>query len=117
MQNETQQSKQVIIFANTLTELNKMMERMYDEGWKAVGSHKVTEVHRTNRYSGLQHMDTIIEMEYSQSMAIRMTSDEPTIETGVYWYEDEETGKRVYDEEGMRDEFDNKISELLKQNS
>ena len=114
MQNETQQSKQVIIFANTLTELNKMMERMYDEGWKAVGSHKVVEQHRRNRYSGSQHMDTIIEMEYSQSMANCMTSNKPKIETGVYWYEDEETGGRVYDEEEMRNEFETKLNELLK---
>ena len=66
---EVQQTNQVIIFANTLIELNKIMERMYDEGWKAVGSHKVAELHRRNRYSGSQHMDTIIELEYSQSMA------------------------------------------------
>lgn len=34
------------------------------------------------------------------------------IEIGVYWYQDEETGKIVFDFEEMADEFERKLSEL-----
>jgi hypothetical protein len=34
------------------------------------------------------------------------------IEVGVYWYQDEETGKIHYDFEEMADEFERKLSEL-----
>lgn len=34
------------------------------------------------------------------------------IEVGVYWYQDEETGKIVYDFEEMANEFEQRLSEL-----
>jgi hypothetical protein len=44
---------------------------------------------------------------------MKLITYDPKIETGVYWYEDEKTGKKVYDEEEMRDEFENKLLELI----
>ena len=39
--------------------------------------------------------------------------DIPTkIEVGVYWYEDDETGKIHFDFEEMADEFEARLSEL-----
>jgi hypothetical protein len=46
---------------------NKVKEKI-SEGWKPIGGHCVVEAHRQNRYSGSQHMDTIIKVEYSQTM-------------------------------------------------
>ena len=40
---------------------------------------------------------------------------EETLEIGIYYYIDEETGKKVYDEDEMRDEFERKLKELLNQ--
>lgn len=39
-----------------------------------------------------------------------------TLEVGVYYYINEETGKKVYDIEEMYQELDQKISNLEKQN-
>jgi hypothetical protein len=44
------------------------VKEQISEGWKPIGGHGVVEVHRQNRYSGSQHMDTIIKVEYSQTM-------------------------------------------------
>lgn len=35
------------------------------------------------------------------------------IKVGIYYYIDDETGKKVYDEDEMRDEFERKLEELL----
>ena len=84
---------------------------MIAEGWEPIGSHSVVSTHSQNRYSGMQLMDTIHNSEYSITM--KLITYDPKIETGVYWYEDEETGKKVYDEDEMRNEFENKLLELI----
>lgn len=60
--------EQKIITAHSASHLNEKVSKLISEGWKPIGSHKVVEVHRQNRYAGTQHMDTIIESEYSQTM-------------------------------------------------
>ncbi len=47
--------------------VNKVNEEL-KLGWKPIGGHQVSEQHRQNRFSGSQHMDTIIKQEYSQSL-------------------------------------------------
>lgn len=47
-----------------ISKVNEWIEK----GWKPVGGHSVVETHRQNRYSGSQHMDTIIKTEYSQTI-------------------------------------------------
>ena len=47
--------------------VGKVNEEMKN-GWTPIGGHQVSEQHRQNRFSGTQHMDTIIKQEYSQSL-------------------------------------------------
>lgn len=35
-----------------------------------------------------------------------------SIQVGVYYYEDDETGKPVFDTDSMRDEFENELKKL-----
>lgn len=100
-----------IISANSPEGLNSKIQDMTAEGWEPIGSHSVVNSHSQNRYSGMQLMDTIHKAEYSITM--KLITHDPKIETGVYWYEDEETGKKVYDEDEMRNEFENKLLELI----
>ena len=48
--------------------LTKKVNELILSGWKPVGSHTAIEHHRQNRYAGMQHMDTIIQSEYAQTM-------------------------------------------------
>jgi len=38
------------------------------DGFEPVGGHHVVEIHHQLRFSGMQHKDTTIEREYSQTM-------------------------------------------------
>lgn len=98
-----------IITAPTINNLNSQIEKLVSKGWKPVGQHSAVVVHSQNRYRGMQHMDTIHETEYSITM--QMETPEDVISIGVYWYDDEE-GKRIYDIEEMRNEFETKLAEL-----
>lgn len=60
--------EQKIITSRTASGLNEQINKMIAEGWEPVGGHLVVQVHAQNRYSGMQHMDTIYESEYSQTM-------------------------------------------------
>ena len=104
-----------IISSRSPEELTRKVNEQLNEGWNLVGGHSVVEIHRQNRYSGQQHMDTRIEVEYSQSIVREVKKE--TIEVGVYYYfDDEEETIKVYDEEEMRNEFEEKLSNLIKQN-
>ena len=39
------------------------------------------------------------------------------LEMGVYWWIDEDTNEKVYDEDAMREEFEYKLYNLLNQNN
>ena len=93
--------------------LTSKVKELMEDGWKPIGGHSVVETHRQNRYSGSQHMDTIIKIEYTQSLIKEVKRE--TIEVDVAYYEDEDTNEKVYDEEGMLEEFEYKLS-LIKQN-
>lgn len=60
--------KHIILTAKSASSLIGKIEEKQKEGWNPIGSHKVVEVHHQLRYSGMQHKDTIIESEYSQTM-------------------------------------------------
>ena len=60
--------KYIILTAKSASSLIGKIEEKQKEGWNTLGSHKVVEVHHQLRYSGMQHKDTIIESEYSQTM-------------------------------------------------
>ena len=54
-----------VITANSASELNFLINQYSEEGWVAIGSHKVVEIHRQNRFRGSELVDTIIKSEYS----------------------------------------------------
>ena len=109
---KTIQMEYKILSSRSPEELTRKVNEHITDGWKPVGNHSVVEIHRQNRYSGTQHMDTRIEVEYSISMVKEVKFD--TIEVDVAFYhplDDEEN--KVYDEEGMREEFNYKLSNLI----
>ena len=62
-----------VIVASSAGELTKKVNELIEHSvvagtWKPEGSHKVVETHRQNRYRGSDHIDTIITVEYSQTM-------------------------------------------------
>jgi len=95
----------------------KVNERIKD-GWELVGSHQVVIHREQNRFSGQQHMDTLNTLEYSQTMCKKT---ETTIEVDISFYhpyinEDNEVdeSRKVYDIEGMREEFEYKLDCIIK---
>lgn len=60
--------EQKIITSNSAYELNEKMKEMIAEGWTPIGSHYVVEKNHQLRYAGMQHKDTTIQLEYSQTM-------------------------------------------------
>jgi hypothetical protein len=60
--------EQKIITSGSAHGLNEKIDKLISEGWKPLGSHQVALKHSQNRFSGMQHKDTIHELEYSQTM-------------------------------------------------
>lgn len=96
------------ITPETLVELVKILIR---EGWEPVGAHQVVVVHEQNRFRGEQHMDTIHKTEYSQTMCKKTNENVIKVDISFYHPNDDETIK-VYDIEGMREEFNYKLNQL-----
>lgn len=57
-----------ILTSHKPNELTNKVNEYIEQGWEIVGSHIVVTKNSTNRFSGLQHMDTIFNLEYSQTM-------------------------------------------------
>ena len=57
-----------IITSSSPHGLSNTITLLIGEGWEPVGSHQVVIVKNQNRYRGDQHIDTINETEYSQTM-------------------------------------------------
>ena len=102
-----------IITASSSTQLNNRINEMSADGWEPIGSHSVVVVHSQNRYAGSQHMDTINETEYSITMQ-KVVNNTINVDIAFYHPNDDESIK-IYDEEGMREEFEYKLSNLIKQ--
>jgi hypothetical protein len=49
-------------------ELNMEVNSRILQGWKPVGSHHVTVKRIQNRFRGTQHMDSVYELQYSQTV-------------------------------------------------
>jgi hypothetical protein len=63
----------------------------------------------------MQLMDTKHETEYSQTM-VRETNKN-VIEVDISFYHpDDNEDEKVYDEEGMREEFEYKLTQIIKNN-
>ena len=101
-----------IVSGGSPSELTTKVNEKINDGWELVGSHQVVIHREQNRYSGQQHMDTLNQLEYSQTMCKKTKT---TIEVDISFYHpnDDETIK-VYDEEGMREEFEYKLDCIIK---
>ena len=102
-----------IVSGHSPQDLSKKVNEKINEGWKPIGSHQVVEQHRQNRYSGQQWMDTRIECDYSQTMVREVKKEVIEVDVSFYHPNDDESVK-VYDEEGMREEFEYKLDCIIK---
>jgi hypothetical protein len=57
-----------ILTSRSASSLSATVQDYIEQGWKPQGSHVVVESHRQNRFAGMQHKDTVIELEYSQTI-------------------------------------------------
>jgi hypothetical protein len=89
----------------------KVNERIKD-GWELVGSHQVVIHREQNRFSGQQHMDTLNTLEYSQTMCKKTPMNVIEVDIMFNHPDDDETIK-VYDVEGMREEFEYELENLV----
>lgn len=99
-----------IVSSSSPQGLTNTINSLIGEGWEPVGSHQVVIVKNQNRYRGDQHIDTINETEYSQTM-VKKTKNVIEVDIAFYHPDDDET-KKVYDIEGMTEEFENKLKQL-----
>jgi hypothetical protein len=103
--------KYKIVSASSPQGLSSTINLLIIEGWEPMGPHQVVVIHSQNRYSGMQHMDTKHETEYSQTMVYKHKN---TIEVDIAFYHpDNDETTKVYDEEGMLQEFENKLKQLI----
>ena len=102
-----------IVSGGSPSDLTTKINERLNDGWKIVGSHQVVIHKEQNRYSGQQHMDTLNQLEYSQTMVKEFKPNVIEVDISFYHPDDDETIK-VYDIEGMTQEFDNKLSNIMK---
>ena len=108
-----------IVNGGSPSELTTKVNEKIKDGWEIVGSHQVVIHREQNRYSGQQHMDTLNQLEYSQTMCKKFKPNVIEVDIAFYHPEDEngivdETTK-VYDVEGMREEFEYELQHLINQ--
>lgn len=63
-----------IVSASSPEELSNRVKSYIDNGWQPIGSHCVAEIHKQNRFRGTEHIDTIIKLEYSQTIFLEKKS-------------------------------------------
>jgi len=103
----------IVINGHSVQDLTRRVNEHIKEGWTPIGSHQVVESHRQNRYSGTQHMDTRIEHEYSQTLIKKLSLDTINVDIS-YYHPDDNENEKVYDVEGMREEFEYKLDCIIK---
>jgi hypothetical protein len=57
-----------IIESGSPNSLTREVNELIKEGWTPVGSHQVVIRKEQNRFRGTQHVDTLNDIEYSQTM-------------------------------------------------
>ena len=102
-----------IVNGGSPSELTTKVNEKINDGWELVGSHQVVIHREQNRYSGQQHMDTLNQLEYSQTMCKKFKPNVIEVDIAFYHPNDDETIK-VYDEEGMLEEFQYKLDCIIK---
>ena len=100
-----------IIEGSSPNEITKKVNDLIKEGWTPVGSHQVVIRREQNRYSGQQHMDTLNQLEYTQTMVKDTTKELVEVEL-MYMRTGDDLEEITYDLEGMRIEFERKLENL-----
>ena len=62
------EEKYKIITSTSSYELVEKVNEYIRNGWECIGSHKVQIKHSQNRFRGTQHVDTLNDLEYSQTI-------------------------------------------------
>ena len=57
-----------VVRSGSVEGFNEKIGSLIELGWKPIGSHQVVVTHIQNRFSGLQHKDSVHSLEYSISM-------------------------------------------------
>ena len=104
-----------IVYGDSPSEINTKVNEMINDGWEPIGSHQVVVRREQNRYSGSQHMDTLNQLEYTQTMCKKFKPNVIEVDIAFYHPNDDESVK-VYDEEGMLEEFEYKLKQVIKNN-
>ena len=58
----------IVITAKSPSDLTAQVNDYIDKGFQPIGSHQVVIRHSQLRYSGMQHKDTLNDLEYTQTM-------------------------------------------------
>lgn len=101
-----------IVYGDSPSDINTKVNEMINDGWEPIGSHQVVVRREQNRYSGSQHMDTLNQLEYTQTMVKEFKPNVIEVDISFYHPDDDETIK-VYDIEGMTEEFEYKLKQLI----
>jgi hypothetical protein len=104
-----------IVSGGSPSDLTTKVNEKLNDGWELVGSHQVVIHREQNRFSGQQHMDTLNSLEYSQTMVKEFKPNVIEVDIMFNHPDDDETIK-VYDVEGMREEFEYELENLLNKN-
>ena len=105
-----------IIEGGSPNEITKKVNELIKEGWTPVGSHQVVVRREQNRYSGQQHMDTLNQLEYTQTLIKEVQKNVIEVDMMFNHPEDEngnvDESVKEWDIEGMREEFESKLNQL-----
>lgn len=103
-----------IVSGGSPSDLTTKVNEKLNDGWELMGSHQVVIHREQNRFSGQQHMDTLNSLEYSQTMCKK--TNENVIKVNIMFnHPDDDETIKVYDVEGMREEFEYELEHLLNQ--
>lgn len=60
--------KYKVVSGSSPFELTSKVNEFLNDGWEILGGHQVVILRQQNRYRGDQHIDTLNEIEYTQTL-------------------------------------------------
>ena len=60
--------KYKVVSGGSPNELTSKVNELLKDGWEILGGHQVVILRQQNRYRGDQHIDTLNEIEYTQTL-------------------------------------------------
>ena len=107
--------KYKVVSGGSPNELSNKVNENLNEGWEIFGGHQVVIQHQEYRYGGDRISESRHQLEYTQTMCKKFKPNVIEVDIAFYHPNDDET-KRVYDEEGMLEEFQYKLDCIIKNN-